>query len=270
MRYVALIGFAICRFSFAQIANSPMSVSNSPTTFNHEWANTSPIQFNQSVQTLISASHEAYFLGTDLSRSQIGIATQRNLHRITGVIGHEGSSDLSSNYLNIAYCKQITKEITAGMGGIVGFSNYTSSNQIFGGYQIFASHKLNKNGMICLWHQKTMEKQIQSVAYNFHLNQTRFSAGMVIDQQTPIFEAGASFSLHPNFHLNTTVSNGPYLAGISVLGKFQNWIWCGKIAYHSNQLGFRPTMYINYVFQEQKSVADRGVLDVVRKPTSSE
>lgn len=270
MRYVALIGFAICRFSFAQIANSPMSISHSPTSFNHEWVNTSPLQFNSSSQTLFSANHETYVLGTDLSRSQLGLTTQRKLHRISALITHEGSSDLSSNSLNFTYCKKITKEIAAGVGSILGVTNYSIANQLYGGYQIFASYKLNKFGTLCMWHQKQEENQIQAVHYHFNLNQTRISAGVLMNQESPIFEVAAGFSIYQNLYLNTILSNGPYLAGISASGKINQWIFCGKVAYHANQLGFRPTIYINYVFQEQKSVDDRGVLDVVRKPSSTE
>jgi hypothetical protein len=74
MRYLTLIGFVICRFSFAQIATSPMSLSNAPTTFLPQQLNTQPIQLNSSDGSIFSLSNEWMVAGTDLRNSQISFA----------------------------------------------------------------------------------------------------------------------------------------------------------------------------------------------------
>ncbi len=264
MRYLTLIGFAICRFSFAQIANSPMSISNVPTAFTQEWVNTSPVQFNQTESSLIGISHQAYFLGTDLSQTSIYFAQQTKLNRFTAMMLKDGSPDLSYNHGNIGFSKKISEEITLGIGGITSHTKFTNESQFNLGYQIFGSFKVVKNGQFSVFYQKIGATQIQSLSYNYQNQRTLYSGSVKFENLQPTFEASAGFPLHEKIYINTIIGNGPYVAGLSIFYKTKNLVLSGKLAYHYNQLGYRPTIYIYYVLQEQKS-DDGGGLDVVRK-----
>lgn len=265
MRYLTLIGFAICRFSFAQIANSPMSISNNPNAFNQEWVNTSPIQFNERESKILGISHQAYFIGTDITQSILSYAQQTKFNRLTASLLRDGSPDLSYNSGNLAFAKKINPEISIGVGIIAGYSKFTSESSFNWGYQIYGSYKITKNGHFSAFYQKNAEDQIQSLSYNFKSQSTLFSGSVKFENLQPTFEACAGFPLNPKFHVNTMVSNGSYLAGLSVLYKMKNLVITGKLAYHYNQLGSRPTIYIHYVLHEQKGGDDDVGLDVVRK-----
>ena len=265
MRYLTLIGFAICRFSFAQIANSPMSISNIPTAFTQEWINTSPIQFNQASTCVLGISHQAYFLGTDLSQSTISFAQQSKINRFTAMLLRDGSPDLSYNVGTAGFSKKLSDEITAGLGGIASHTNFTDHSQFNFGYQIFGSFKVVKNGQFSVFYQKIGATNIQSLSYNYGFQRTLFSGSVKFENLQPTFEASAGFSLNQKIHINTIIGNGPYVAGLSILYRAQNLVITGKLAYHYNQMGYRPTIYIYYVLHEQKSENDDGGLDVVRK-----
>ncbi len=265
MRYLALIGIAICRFSFAQIANSPMSLNQSPTTFNFESVNVSPIQFNPLVKTVFFISHQSNFIGTDISQAGIGFAHQFNKNRIVGVYNQNGSPDLSNHSLNLAYSKYLNSDLLVGIGVIGGITTSESINHATGGYQIGGTYKLSNNAFFSLWHQSDHLATFQSIGYHVVNHHSLISANLVFQKDQPIAEVSAGMKIKENFTLSAILSNGPYWIGLSGSFKYRQFIVSSKLAYHNNQLGFRPSIFIHYVFQEQKS--DDGIvrLDVVQK-----
>ena len=269
MRYLALIGIVICRFSFAQIANSPMSINQSPTAYNFEHQNSSPIQFNQSTKTVCFLLNESHFVGTDISQSCIGFAHQFRKNRITGSLKSIGSPDLSENALNIAYGMQLKENVSVGIGLITSNSSSESINQIGGGYQLFGSYQLSNHAFFNFWHQVNNQSAIQSIGYHVVKNQSLLSANLTFIRKQPILEIAAGLKIREAFTVNAIISNGPYWIGIAGSCKIKQFIFTGKVAYHENQLGFRPSIYIHYVFQEQKSEFDTVRLDVVHKHKSS-
>lgn len=269
MRYLTLIGFAICRFSFAQIATSPMSLSNAATTFLPQQLNTQPIQLNAHQYSLVSIANEWMFTGTDLRNTQISFAKQFNLTKLTANFHNEGSSDLSNNALALNLAKKLSPQIVLGVG-FNGKNSHSAFDQNYTlGYNLFGSYQLNKSTNICLWHQQIGYQTYQSLAYNFTNNSTIVTGAIALSENTPVLEIGTSYQFKNNFIVSAMLSNGPYPFGASINYIIEQWAITLKSSYHQNQLGFRPTIYIHYAFKEQKSGVGNVGMDDVHKPLRS-
>lgn len=269
MRYLTLMGFAICRFSFAQIATSPMSLSNAATTFLPQHLNTQPVQMNATQGTIMSLANEWMVTGTDLRNTQISFAKQFQTSKFTAYFNHEGSSDLSNNTLSFHLAKKISSQMILGVGfdGQKTQSIIDQNLQI--GYSLFGSYQLSKTATICLWHQQHGAKTYQSMAYNFISNNTMISGAIAVTENTPVLEIGSNYKMNHNLILGAMLSNGPYPIGGSINYIINQWAITFKAAYHENQLGLRPTIYIYYAFKEQKSGGGSVGMDDVHKPLRS-
>jgi hypothetical protein len=269
MRYLTLIGFVICRFSFAQIATSPMSLSNAPTTFLPQQLNTQPIQLNSSDGSVISLSNEWMVAGTDLRNSQISFAKQFNNSKLSVNFNHDGSIDFSNNTLALNLAKKMSSQIHLGVG-LNGQKANASVNQNFQiGYNLFGSYQLNKAATFCLWHQQIGTKTYQSIAYNFVSNNTIITGAIALTEYSPVLEIGSNYKMNNKIIFGAMLSNGPYPFGLNINYLSNHWAITFKTAYHQNQLGFRPSIYIHYAFKEQKSGGSSVGMDDVHKPLRS-
>jgi hypothetical protein len=269
MRYLTLIGFVICRFSFAQIATSPMSLSNAPTTFLPQQLNTQPIQLNSSEGSIISLSNEWMVAGTDLRNTQISFAKQFNNSKLSANFNHDGSVDLSNNTLALNLAKKISSQIHLGVGFNGQIAN-TSVDQNFQlGYNLFGSYQLNKTATFCLWYQQLGTKTYQSIAYNFVTNNTIVTGAIALTEYSPVLEIGSNYKMNNKIILGAMLSNGPYPFGLNINYLSNQWAITFKTTYHQNQLGFRPSIYIHYAFKEQKSGGGNVGMDDVHKPLRS-
>lgn len=269
MRYLTLIGFVICRFSFAQIATSPMSLSNAPTTFLPQQLNTQPIQLNSSDGSVISLSNEWMVAGTDLRNSQISFAKQFNNSKLSVNFNHDGSTDFSNNTLALNLAKTISSQIHLGIGLNGQKANASVDQNLQIGYNLFGSYQLNQAATFCLWHQQIGTKTYQSIAYNFVSKNTIVTGAIALTEHSPVLEIGSNYKMNNNILFGAMLSNGPYPFGLNINYLSHHWAITFKTAYHQNQLGFRPSIYIHYVFKEQKSGGGSVGMDDVHKPLRS-
>lgn len=266
MRYLALLGFAICQFSFAQIANFNLASAFNPCFKVPDLLNQSPLHFFDQSKLNLSLNHTWLFSETDITLSNISCAYQSKSNRFTGQLQYDGTPDYSNTTIQLGFAKKLNQTLSMCVG--YQFSKIASTENIAQnyGYFIGGNYQINKNTSLSVIHSRQFKDQSQSIAYNFKIGSNVYSAiALTTLNFEPIAKAHLIFKPYTNFLTSISMGNGPTpFSGLLCFQK-ANWGYSLKMNYYNNNLGFQPSFYLNYLINEQKSSNGAVGIDHVHK-----
>jgi hypothetical protein len=270
MRYLALIGFAICRFSFAQIATSANATQFHACLRVPDPINTSPLYFLDRAKANFAIDQTWLFTSTDITSSNLTGTYQTNFTKFSANIVNEGTSDFNQNGLSFSIAQKINKSLVLGTG--IAFSSQTALenrlNQL--GFNIYSSYQLNSSASLAFWYSQIGKSSIQNLAYNFQINSKIYSGiGVTLIGYEPIVSGSLVYAPNKSFYNTITMGTGsmPFSTAMSF---FKNkWTYTFKLAYLGNNLGFQPSFRLNYLINEQKSSTEPVGIDFVRQTLPS-
>ena len=270
MRYLALIGFAICRFSFAQIATSINATQFHPCLKVPDPINTSPLYFLDRAKANLAIDHIWLFTSTDITSTNFTGTYQTSFTKIGATIVNEGTNDFNQNGLNFSIAQKLNKSLVLGTG--IAFSSQTAVenrlNQL--GFNIYSSYQLNSNTSLAFWYSQIGKTTIHNLAYNFQINTKIYSGiALTIMGYEPILSGSMVYAPNKSFYNSITMGTGsmPFSTAMSLI-KYK-WTYTFKLAYLGNNLGFQPSFRLNYLINEQKSITEPVGIDFVRQTIPS-
>ena len=270
MRYLALIGFAICRFSFAQIATSANATQFNPCLKVPDPINTSPLYFLDRAKANFAIDHIWLFTSTDITSTNLAGTYQTNFTKIAANIVNEGTADFNQNGLSFSIAQKINKSMVLGTG--IAFSSQTGVenrlNQL--GFNIYSSYQLNSTASLAFWYSQIGKASLQNLTYNFQINSKIYSGiGVTMFGYEPIINGSLVYTPNKIFYNTITMGTGsmPFSTAMSLIKN--KWTYTFKLAYLGNNLGFQPSFRLNYLINEQKSSTEPVGIDFVRQTLPS-
>ena len=270
MRYLALIGFAICRFSFAQIATSANATQFNPCFKVPDQINTSPLYFLDQSKANFAIDHIWLFTSTDIASSNLVGTYQTKFTKIAASIVNEGTNDFNQSGFSFSIAQKMNKSLVLGTG--IAFSSQTGVenrlNQL--GFNIYSSYQLNNAASIAFWYSQIGKTSLQNLTYNFQINAKIYSGiALTIMGYEPIVSGSLVYAPNKTFYNTITMGTGsmPFSAAMSLIKN--KWTYTFKLAYFGNNLGFQPSFRLNYLINEQKSSTEPVGIDFVRQTLPS-
>ena len=270
MRYLALIGFAICRFSFAQIATSANATQFNPCFKAPDQINTSPLYFLDHAKANFAIDHIWLFTSTDIASSNLVGTYQTKFTKIAASIVNEGTNDFNQSGFSFSIAQKMNKSLVLGTG--IAFSSQTEVenrlNQL--GFNIYSSYQLNNAASIAFWYSQIGKTSLQNLTYNFQINAKIYSGiALTIMGYEPIVSSSLVYAPNKTFYNTITMGTGsmPFSAAMSLIKN--KWTYTFKLAYFGNNLGFQPSFRLNYLINEQKSSTEPVGIDFVRQTLPS-
>jgi len=270
MRYLALIGFAICRFSFAQIATSFNATQFNPCFKVPDPINTSPLYFLDRAKANFAIDHIWLFTSTDISATNFTGTYQNNFTKFSGTIVNEGTADFNQNGLGFSIAQKMNKSLVLGTG--IAFSSQTGLEKRLNelGFNIYSSYLLNNHTSLAFWYSQIGKTNIQNLTYNFQVNSKIYSGiALTIMGYEPIVNGSLVYAPTKSFYNTITMGSGsmPFSTSISFIKN--KWTYSFRLAYLGNNLGFQPSFRLNYLINEQKSSTESVGIDFVRQTLPS-
>ena len=270
MRYLALIGFAICRFSFAQIATSANAIQINPCFKFPDQINTSPLYFLDRAKANIAVDHIWLFTSTDILSTNLTGTYQTNFTKFSANMANEGTADFNQNGLGFSIAQKMNKSLVLGTG--IAFSSQTGVENRFNqpGFNIYSSYQLNNAASIAFWYSQIGKTNLQNLTYNFQVNSKVYSGiGLTIMGYEPIVNGSLVYAPTKSFYNTITMGTGsmPFSAAMSLINN--KWTYTFRLAYLGNNLGFQPSFRLNYLINEQKSSTEPVGIDFVRQTLPS-
>ena len=270
MRYLALIGFAICRFSFAQIATSANATQFNPCFKVPDQINTSPLYFLDHAKANFAIDHIWLFTSTDIASSNLVGTYQTKFTKIAASIVNEGTNDFNQSGFSFSIAQKMNKSLVLGTG--IAFSSQTGVenrlNQL--GFNIYSSYQLNNAASLAFWYSQIGKTSLQNLTYNFQINAKIYSGiALTIMGYEPIVSSSLVYAPNKTFYNTITMGTGsmPFSAAMSLIKN--KWTYTFKLAYFGNNLGFQPSFRLNYLINEQKSITEPVGIDFVRQTLPS-
>ena len=270
MRYLALIGFAICRFSFAQIATSANATQFNPCFKVPDQINTSPLYFLDHAKANFAIDHIWLFTSTDIASSNLVGTYQTKFTKIAASIVNEGTNDFNQSGFSFSIAQKMNKSLVLGTG--IAFSSQTGVenrlNQL--GFNIYSSYQLNSNASLAFWYSQIGKTSLQNLTYNFQINAKIYSGiALTIMGYEPIVSSSLVYAPNKTFYNTIIMGTGsmPFSAAMSLIKN--KWTYTFKLAYFGNNLGFQPSFRLNYLINEQKSITEPVGIDFVRQTLPS-
>ena len=270
MRYLALIGFAICRFSFAQIATSANATQFNPCFKVPDQINTSPLYFLDHAKANFAIDHIWLFTSTDIASSNLVGTYQTKFTKIAASIVNEGTNDFNQSGFSFSIAQKMNKSLVLGTG--IAFSSQTGVenrlNQL--GFNIYSSYQLNNAASIAFWYSQIGKTSLQNLTYNFQINAKIYSGiALTIMGYEPIVSSSLVYAPNKTFYNTIIMGTGsmPFSAAMSLIKN--KWTYTFKLAYFGNNLGFQPSFRLNYLINEQKSSTEPVGIDFVRQTLPS-
>ena len=270
MRYLALIGFAICRFSFAQIATSANATQFNPCFKVPDQITTSPLYFLDHAKANFAIDHIWLFTSTDIASSNLIGTYQTKFTKIAASIVNEGTNDFNQSGFSFSIAQKMNKSLVLGTG--IAFSSQTGVenrlNQL--GFNIYSSYQLNNAASIAFWYSQIGKTSLQNLTYNFQINAKIYSGiALTIMGYEPIVSSSLVYAPNKTFYNTITMGTGsmPFSGAMSLIKN--KWTYTFKLAYFGNNLGFQPSFRLNYLINEQKSSTEPVGIDFVRQTLPS-
>ena len=270
MRYLALIGFAICRFSFAQIATSANAIQINPCFRVPDPINTSPLYFLDQAKANFAIDHIWLFTSTDILSTNLTGTFQTNFTKLSANIVNEGTADFNQNGLSFSIAQKMNKSLVLGTG--IAFSSQTGLEYRFNqlGFNIFSSYQFNNTASIGIWYSQIGKTSLQNLTYNFQVNSKIYSGiGVTMIGYEPIVNGSLVYAPSKSFYNTITMETGsmPFAMAMSLIKN--KWTYTFRLAYLGNNLGFQPSFRLNYLINEQKSSNEPVGIDFVRQTLPS-